>query len=291
MDKLLSMEWLKLRTRPLPWALYGTVLVFTTLFFFIAYLFTQSFTGRAGSQASTTMDNLQLPGAIYSVITSAAGLSALGLSVVAAIMAGQEFSLGTVRMLLVRGPGRLRLWLGKALLLLIFALIVSLINALLGFILGSIVDAATSYQQPFNLAEMLQGTLQLVSASTLHLWTYALLALLVATLFRSPVAGVGVTLVLRVVELIIGPLLGLALLSGNDLLKFIGQLNYFLIGNNVDALYRYAAPTGWTGRNSNVSFSAFFTISGTQAGIYMLVAPLLFLGLTLYLMRSRDVTS
>ena len=284
MINLIAMEWLKLRKRPLPWALLATILIITTTFFMLAYAFS-GVVGRAGRQAEAfVLSSVQLPDAIYTFISSSSWLVVIVLSVVAAIMAGSEFSLGTVRMLLVRGPGRINLWLGKALLLLIFAFIISVLEALFGFILGTLVDALSGHNDAWSFGETLLGTIQLIGAATLGFWTYALLALLIATFFRSPVAGIGAALGFRVAEIIAGPLLLLAQ-QGTDFIHLLGQLVYFLPGNNMDSLIRYAAPAGWA------STPSLITVNGWQSLIYIVVLAALCLGLTLYNMQTRDVTS
>jgi ABC-type transport system involved in multi-copper enzyme maturation permease subunit len=285
MTNLLAMEWLKLRKRPLPWAMLVTIVIITTAFFLLTYTASQfANRGEGGQSTRFLLSSLQMPNAIYTFISDSDWLVVMLISVVAAIMTGTEFSLGTVRLLLVRGPGRINLWLSKALLLLIFAAIISVIDVLVGFLLGSIIDAVTGHRSAWSFGETALGALQLIGAATLSFWTYALLALLAATFFRSPIAGIGVALGYRVAELIAGPLLILALRT-DGFLHFLGQLNYFLIGNNMDSLLRYAAPTGW------VSTPTLFSINDPQALIYMLVAAALFLGLALFNIQSRDVTS
>ncbi len=283
MTNLLAMEWLKLRKRPLPWAMLIAIIVVTTIFFVLTYV-ASGFASRGTRGAFSLLPSLQLPSALYTFMSDSGWLGALLISVVAAIMAGNEFSLGTVRLLLVRGPGRINLWLSKALLLLIFAFIISVVDELFGFILGTIIDAITNHSTTVGFGDALIGALRLIGAGTLSFWTFALFALLAATFFRSPIAGIGVSLGYRVAELIAGPLLGLAL-QATGFLNLLGQLNYFLIGNNMDSLIRYAAPSGWVGTPS------LFVINGPQSLIYMLVAPALFLGLALFNIQSRDVTS
>lgn len=285
MTDLLAMEWLKLRKRPLPWAMLIAIILITTAFFLLTYTASQ-FANRGGGGQSTRflLSSLQMPNAIYTFINDSDWLVVMLLSVVAAIMTGSEFSLGTVRLLLVRGPGRINLWLSKALLLLIFAAAISVVDVLLGFVLGTIIDAVTGHQNAWSFGETALGALQLIGAGTLSFWTYALLALLAATFFRSPIAGIGVALGYRVAEIVATPLLILAL-QGTDLIHLLGQLNYFLIGNNMDSLFRYAAPVGWA------STPSLFVINGPQALIYMLVVATLCLGLALFNMQSRDVTS
>lgn len=285
MINLLALEWLKLRKRPLPWAMLATVLVITTIFFMLTYA-AAGFTNRgpAARAGFSLLTGLQLPNAIYTFISDSNWLVVIVLSVVAAIMAGNEFSLGTVRLLLVRGPGRINLWLGKALLLLIFAFAISVIEALFGFILGTLIDALAGHSDSWSFGETIIGSLQVIGAATLAFWTYALLALLIATFFRSPIAGIGAALGFRVAEIIASPLLLLAL-QGSDFIHLLGQLDYFLPGNNMDSLIRYAAPAGWVGT------PALFSINGLQSLIYMVVLAALCLGLTLYNIQSRDVTS
>ncbi len=283
MMQLRTMEWLKLRKRPLPWAMLITIITITSIVFILTYVASGFASGRSRG-AFTLTPSLQMPNALYTFMSDSGWLAALLISVVAAIIAGNEFSLGTVRLLLVRGPGRINLWLSKALLLLIFAAVISVVDELLGFILGTIIDAITGHSSVWSFGDTLIGALRLIGAGTLSFWTFALFAMMAATFFRSPIAGLGVSLGYRVAELIAGPLLGLALQT-TGFLNLLGQLDYFLIGNNMDSLLRYAAPTGWVGTPS------LFVINGPQPLIYMLVAAALFLGLTLFNIQSRDVTS
>ncbi|PZR99225.1 MAG: hypothetical protein DLM69_07575, partial [Candidatus Chloroheliales bacterium] len=69
MTDLLAMEWLKLRKRPLPWAMLIAIILITTAFFLLTYTASQ-FTNRGGGGQSTRflLSSLQMPNAIYTFI-------------------------------------------------------------------------------------------------------------------------------------------------------------------------------------------------------------------------------
>jgi ABC-2 type transport system permease protein len=123
------------------------------------------------------------------------------LVIVAAAVAG-EYAQGTLRNLLVREPGRTRLLLGKFMALLVYCLIASTVALGVGALIALQVAPHEGIDtSPWTTPDALHNLLSLWGNLLLSTTAWCVLGLLGATVFRSPAAAVGVSLVfLLVVE-------------------------------------------------------------------------------------------
>jgi ABC-type transport system involved in multi-copper enzyme maturation permease subunit len=117
------------------------------------------------------------------------------LVIVAAAVAG-EYAQGTLRNLLVREPGRLRLLFGKFAALLVYCLIASTV----AFGVGALVALQVAPQEGINTAvwsapDALHNLLSLWGNLLVSTAAWCVLGLLGAIVFRSPALAVGVSLV------------------------------------------------------------------------------------------------
>ena len=191
-------EWIKLRRRSiLAGGLSMTVLAGAGVAFGIIRVATSH-------RRDAVLELLVLrsgDGLVAALIRVSDFIVVIPLVIIAAAVAG-EYAQGTMRNLLVREPGRIRLLLGKFLALLVYCLIASTVafgvGALIAFQVAPHEGIDTS---PWTTADALHNLLSLWGNLLLSTTAWCVLGLLGATIFRAPAAAVGVSLVfLLVVE-------------------------------------------------------------------------------------------
>jgi ABC-2 type transport system permease protein len=191
-------EWIKLRRRSiLVGGLSMTVLAGAGVAFGIIRVATSQ-------RRDAVLELLVLrsgDGLVAALIRVSDFIVVIPLVIIAAAVAG-EYAQGTMRNLLVREPGRIRLLLGKFMALLVYCLIASTVafgvGALIAFQVAPHEGIDTS---PWTTPDALHNLLSLWGNLLLSTTAWCVLGLLGATIFRSPAAAVGVSLVfLLVVE-------------------------------------------------------------------------------------------
>lgn len=191
-------EWIKLRRRSiLVGGLSMTVLAGAGVAFGIIRVATSQ-------RRDAVLELLVLrsgDGLVAALIRVSDFIVVIPLVIIAAAVAG-EYAQGTMRNLLVREPGRIRLLLGKFMALLVYCLIASTVafgvGALIAFQVAPHEGINTS---PWTTPDALHNLLSLWGNLLLSTTAWCVLGLLGATVFRSPAAAVGVSLVfLLVVE-------------------------------------------------------------------------------------------
>jgi ABC-type transport system involved in multi-copper enzyme maturation permease subunit len=191
-------EWIKLRRRSiLVGGLSMTVLAGAGVAFGIIRVATSQ-------RRDAVLELLVLrsgDGLVAALIRVSDFIVVIPLVIVAAAVAG-EYAQGTMRNLLVREPGRIRLLLGKFAALLAYCLIASTV----AFGVGALIAFQVAPHEGINTApwttpDALHNLLSLWGNLLLSTTAWCVLGLLGATVFRSPAAAVGVSLVfLLVVE-------------------------------------------------------------------------------------------
>jgi ABC-2 type transport system permease protein len=189
-------EWIKLRRRSvLVGGLSMTVLAGVGVAFGIIRVVTSQ-------RREAVLELLVLKsgnGLVAALVRVSDFIVVIPLVIVAAAVAG-EYAQGTLRNLLVREPGRLRLLFGKFAALLAYCLIASTV----AFGVGALAALQVAPQQGINTAvwttpDALHNLLSLWGNLLLSTTAWCVLGLLGATVFRSPALAVGVSLVLALV--------------------------------------------------------------------------------------------
>jgi ABC-2 type transport system permease protein len=185
-------EWIKIRRRTV--LLGGAAMTFFAVVG-VYFSITRATGGRVAANGDLNPAHLQSSDGLTFLLDRGAGIiGVIALIVVAAAIAA-EYSQGTLRNLLVREPGRLRLLTGKFLALLLFCLLAATLAFAVAtgvaFLVapqhGLTTTAWTSSQGLSNLAAM-YGNLMLATTA------YAVLGAFAAMIFRSAAAAVGVSL-------------------------------------------------------------------------------------------------
>lgn len=137
-------------------------------------------------------DQLAAPDGLGASLGNAATFLGIAILTLAAINAGGEYGLGTIRNLLVRHPRRWSLLAGKAITLAMYAAIAVALSAIVGVIIaltlapGNHIDTG-AWMTTTGWAATAAGTANLIVA----VWGWAALGLLLAVATRSAPAAIG----------------------------------------------------------------------------------------------------
>ncbi len=199
---------------------------------------------------------------------------------------GGEYSIGTIRLMLTRGPSRIQFLLGKigaALACIVLGLLfMTLTGILIGQILSLFFDVATGWQF-FSLDWLGRALLYLLSAM-FGLSVYALMALFLAILGRSSTAGVAGGMMWSLLEPVFGLLAStLGEHMQGPVRTFFLNLPDYLISNNIGALLQ--------NESLFLTHEQPASLSNLHALLVLAVYLLVFFGLSWWLLERRDVTN
>ena len=130
MIRVIMAEWRKLRRPTLFLGTIGAALFFTGLTSIFLYLMIDSERGNSDRGRQVSREVLELAGGSVFGFASVGGLLGVIALCVFAAQTAQEYTYGTLRNLLVRQPGRLRILAGKLIAMKLFALVLVIISAI-----------------------------------------------------------------------------------------------------------------------------------------------------------------
>ncbi len=232
-----------------------------------------------------TSNALRLPDEL-SVATQIVQLVGLILIIVlAGTIVGGEYSVGTIRLILTRGPTRTQFLMAKIGAIIVCIIVGSFAILLPGLLVGTLLNMMTNIPQPiylFTAFWFLHVGLSILLAM-LGLFAYAMLALCLASLGRATASGVAGALTWALLELIIGNIL---VSVGHTMKSPLGEViqaipDYFM-RNNINALLQNQAQyVEHTGPSS---------LTDIHALVVLLIYILLFIGIAWRSTVRRDMT-
>ena len=234
-------EWRKLRRPTLFLGTLGAALFFTGLTTAFLYLMIDSEQGNSdrGRQVSREILNLA-SGSVFGFASVGGLLGVIALCVFAAQTA-QEYTYGTLRNLLVRQPGRVRLLVGKLIAMKIFALLLVAIAAIVSIGLSvALSGRAKVSAELWFTSEGFQAigeSLLNVSISVIY---FGIVGMVLGLLLRSPISAISIgVLWLLIIENLIGAVKPVTLdwMPGN-------QLATIAQGGSPDVSYSHALILG-----------------------------------------------
>ena len=249
-------EWRKLRRPTLLLGTLGAVAFFSVLVSSLLFLMIDSPNGNGDRGVRVTREDLSLiGGATYSFSSIGNLLGIIALCVFAAQTA-QEYSLGTLRNLLVRQPGRIRLLVGKLASMKVFAIIMTMVSAVISigisYVLAGGKDVNTTLW--FNSDGRLEIAKTLLNVF-ISILGFGIIGMVLGILLRSPISSISLgVLWLLIVENIVGAVKSSTLqwLPGN-------QLGTIAVGGS-----------------DTVSYTHALSLSGLYVGIALVIATVLF---------------
>ena len=256
MIRVVRAEWRKLRRPTLFLGTIGSALFFTGLFTSLLFILIDS--PRGNSDPANPISREMLSSAAGSVIgfSSVGGLLGIIAYCVFAAQTAQEYTYGTLRNLLVRQPGRVRLLAGKLISMKLFAIAMVLISGVvslaISYFLAPSADVKTdAWFTSDGRIEILQAFIN-VSISVIG---FVIFGMIMGLLLRSPISSIAIG-VLWI--LIIENLLGVVRSSTLE----------WLPGSQLNAIALGGTP--------QVSYMAGMTLAGLYIAVGGLVAAVLF---------------
>jgi ABC-type transport system involved in multi-copper enzyme maturation permease subunit len=284
--RLIGVELYKIRRRMLSKVLASIAIVAAIGIFLLDFLLALLFSSGSSQLASAIAEQLRFPLSLGVAVQTALTVGQILIITLAGIIVGEEYGVGTVRLMFTRGPTRIQFLLAKIGALIICNVIGVLGMILLGLLTGQIVTPFLTVHQSFDFlsAAWIGHALLLVLSLLLGLTVYALMALFFATLGKTTAAGIGITLVWVLVIEVLGGTLGLV---GKAMQGAVGDvlvaIPRCLIGPNVDALLQ--------NQNHYLFSSPLSDVPDVQALLILAFYIALFVGLSWWITVRRDVTN
>lgn len=290
--RLIGMELYKIRRRAMSKVLSVisiiTVVGLFTIFTIIAWQTHNS----TSPLAQSISEPLRMPFIFYFIAEVLLLLGEVLIVILASVMAGGEYTAGTIRLMYTRGPSRTQLFLGKVGAILAGILIGVFGLTVIGLISGGLLNLTTGFPQDFSFFSLmwLGHTLLYLLIIALGLFIYALIAFSLSTLGRASAAGIAAVLVWSfVIEQVVVTLLAeLGNAIGGTLGKFFEALPDYTIGKNISSLLATQA-TGALGPAGPILYSQEESV--LHALLVLAVYLVLFAGLAWLAVVRRDITN
>jgi ABC-type transport system involved in multi-copper enzyme maturation permease subunit len=234
----------------------------------------------------STSDALRLPQSFSLSVEVARDVGLLLVIILAGTIVGGEYTFGTVRLMLTRGPTRTQFLCMKIGAILVWIVLGFLAIVLLGIVTGAVFNLATGIPATLTFltpAWMLHVLLYMLLAM-LGLFTYAMLALFLSTLGRATAAGVAGALAWALLEPAIGGTLSLLGSFSHGLAgRILRAAPDYLIGNNITALLQ--------NQSHYLTGDAPSSLSDLHALLVLFTYLVIFIGIAWWSILQRDVTN
>lgn len=284
--RLIGVELYKIRRRVMSIVLLAIGLVAAIGTFAIIGIFAIALIHNGNTLGVSASTLLRLPDSLNLATAIAQNIGRLLIIILAGSIIGGEYSHGTFRLILTRGPSRSQFVLMKIGAILVCIFIGFLMMVLTGVIAGLLLSPFTGIAQSFNFltgAWVLHAILYLLAAM-LDLFIYAMLALCLATLGRSTAAGVAGAIAWALLEPVVSNLLlVIGYLNKSPLGHFISAVPDYLIGNNTSALLQ--------NQGQYLLNTAAAPLSNWHALLVLVVYLAIFIGVAWYVTFKRDVVN
>jgi ABC-2 type transport system permease protein len=241
MIRVIFAEWRKLRRPTLFLGTIGAALFFTGLTSTFLYLMIDSEQGNSDRGRQVSRDVLELAGGSVYGFASVGGLLGIIALCVFAAQTAQEYTYGTLRNLLVRQPGRIRILAGKLIAMKTFALVMIAISAVvsigISYFLSDRAKVSTDLWFTSDGFQEIGKTLLNVAISVVY---FGIVGMILGLLLRSPISAISIgVLWILIIENLLGAVKPVFLdwMPGN-------QLSLIAQGGTAEISYMHALTLG-----------------------------------------------
>ena len=206
MIRIIKAEWRKLRRPTLLLGTLGAVVFFSGLVSSLLFLLLDSPQGNGDRGVVITREMLSLPTGATQAFSSVGGLLGIIALCVFAAQTAQEYTYGTLRNILVRQPGRVRVLAGKLVAMKLFAILMVAISAVvsigISFALAGGKDVSTELWFNGDGQAAIGRSFINVLISVI---CFGVVGMVLGLLLRSPISAISIgVLWLLIIENIVG---------------------------------------------------------------------------------------
>ena len=256
MFNVVKAELRKLRRPTLFFGTIGSALFFTGLITSFIYLMIDSPQGNGDRGRTISREVLGLASGSVNGFASVGNFLGIIALCVFAAQTAQEYTYGTLRNLLIRQPGRLKILLGKLISMMLFAVIMILIAAVVSIAISYfLAPGAKVNTDLWFTSDGFQAIYTTFINVTISVVAFGVVGMILGLLLRSPISAISLgVLWLLIVE--------------NLLIAVKNSLQNWLPGAQLSAIA--------SGGLADVSYKHALTVGGTYVAVGALVASVLF---------------
>ena len=241
MFNVVKAEMRKLRRPTLFFGTMGAALFFTGLITSFIYLMIDSPRGNGDRGRTIGREVLQLASGSINGFASVGGFLGIIALCVFAAQTAQEYTYGTLRNLLVRQPGRMKILIGKLISMVIFALIMISIAAIVSVAISYILAPGAKVNTDLWLTSAgYQAIFTTFVNVTVSVTAFGIVGMVLGLLLRSPISAIS----LGVLWLLIVENLLIAVKSSLQSWLPGAQLDAIASGGTLDLTYKHALTVG-----------------------------------------------
>ena len=284
MTKLIVAELFKLRKRLMPRVLLYILLGIIVILYIVLLLTADRATSQGPQGTEIAQNMLGLPIAIpFALLIISSILGTVLAIILVASSVGSEYNWRTIRTMLISSESRFKLLGAKLIACSIFILVGMIITVIVGFIMSLITTAIGGYAFDFSFM-----TGDYIWNQFVHFWRtffvlipYSMIGFLLAIVGRSAMPGIAMGIGIFFIEAIISAFLRMA--GG-----WVADIPNYLPAANVQVITRLAnLPQGFFQMGGGTTTD----LPGVNhAVITLAVYSIVFLVLSFYIFRRRDVT-
>jgi ABC-type transport system involved in multi-copper enzyme maturation permease subunit len=256
MFNVVKAELRKLRRPTLFFGTIGSALFFTGLISSFIYLMIDSPQGNGDRGRSISREVLGLASGSVNGFASVGNFLGIIALCVFAAQTAQEYTYGTLRNLLIRQPGRLKILLGKLISMMLFALIMILIAAVVSIAISYfLAPGANVNTDLWFTSDGFHAIFTTFMNVTISVVAFGVVGMILGLLLRSPISAISLgVLWLLIVE--------------NLLIAVKNSLQHWLPGAQRSAIA--------SGGLADLTYKHALTVGGTYVAVGALVASVLF---------------
>lgn len=241
MFNVVKAEMRKLRRPTLFFGTMGAALFFTGLITSFIYLMIDSPRGNGDRGRTIGREVLQLASGSVNGFASVGGFLGIIALCVFAAQTAQEYTYGTLRNLLVRQPGRMKILIGKLISMMLFALIMISIAAIVSVAISYILAPGAKVNTDLWLTSAGYHAIFTTFVNvTVSVTAFGIVGMVLGLLLRSPISAISLgVLWLLIVE-------NLLIAVKNSWQSWLpgAQLNAIASGGTLDLTYKHALTVG-----------------------------------------------
>jgi ABC-type transport system involved in multi-copper enzyme maturation permease subunit len=237
---------------------------------------------------------LRLPGSLSTSVSVINFIGTISLVILIGSIVGGEYAVGTIRLMLTRGPTRTQFLLAKIGAVLVCILITLFLLILVGIIVGALFNLTTGIAVGFSFVtgEWVLHAVLYILVAALGLFIYSMIALCLATLGKTTAAGIVGALIWWFLESALGAVLTtVGYLNKGPVGNFLRSIPDYFIGSNISALLDNQNQYLISGATQATLITNTHAASDIRATLVLVAYLVAFIGVAWWIQQLRDITN